>query len=61
MSAVRNTQDEDYTIPPAERWVHRTKFQDTGLVPESGVPGDEAGVGRACATHPDQLPGYASS
>ena len=29
-------------------------------MPESGVPGDGAGVGRACATHPDELLGYAS-
>ena len=36
----------DYQVPPAERWVHRTKFQDAGTVPESGVQGDEAGVGR---------------
>ena len=27
---------------------------------ESGVPGDEAEVGRARATHPDELLGYAS-
>ena len=58
MSTVRNTQDKDYTVPPAERRVHRTKFQDAGPVPEGGVPGDEAGVGRARATHPDELPGY---
>ena len=61
MSAVRNTQDEDYPVPPADRWVHRTKFQDAGPLPESGMPGDEAGVGRARAIHPDELPGYASS
>ena len=60
MSAVWNTQDEDYPVPSAEQWVHKTKFQDAGPVPESGVPGDEAGVGRARATHPDELPGYAS-
>ena len=28
---------------------------------ESGVPRDEAGVGRACATDPDELPGDATS
>ena len=44
----------------AERQVHRTKFQDSGPVPEGGMPGDEAGVGRARATHPDELPGYAA-
>ena len=56
----QNTQDEDYTIPPAEQWLDRTKFQDAGPVPESGVPGDKAGVEQAHATHPDELPGYAS-
>ena len=61
MSAVRNTQDEDYPVPPAERWVYRTKFQDAGPVPESSMPRDKTGVGRARATHPDELPGYASS
>ena len=30
-------------------------------MPEGGVPGDEAGVGRACAPHPDELPRYATS
>ena len=30
-------------------------------MPESGKPGDEAGVGRARATPPDELLGYASS
>ena len=30
-------------------------------MPEGGMPGDEAGVGRACAPHPDELPGYATS
>ena len=49
-------QDKDYTIPLLERWVHRTKLQDAGP-----VPGDEAGVGRACAPHLDELPGYATS
>ena len=29
-------------------------------MPESGLPGDEAGVGLAHATHPDELMGYAS-
>ena len=60
VSAVRNTQDEDNIVPPAERWVHRTKFQEAGLVPESCLLRDEAGVGRARATHPDELPGCAS-
>ena len=60
MSTVWDTQDKDYTLPPVERLVHRTKLQDAGPVPEGGVPGDEAGVGRACATHPDELPGYAT-
>ena len=49
MSAVQNTQDEDYPISPAKRLVHQTKFQDPGPVPESGGPGDEAGVGQARA------------
>ena len=31
-----------------------------GPVPEGGAPGDEARVGQARATHPDELPGYAS-
>ena len=60
VSTVWDTQDKDYTIPPVERLVHRTKLQDAGPVPEGGVPGDEAGVGRARATHPDELPGYAT-
>ena len=30
-------------------------------MPEGSVPGDEAGVGRARAPHPDELPGYATS
>ena len=30
-------------------------------MPEGGVPGDKAGVGRARAPHPDELPGYATS
>ena len=34
------------------------EFQDAGPVPEGDVPGDEAGVGLARATHPDELPGY---
>ena len=29
-------------------------------MPEGGVPGDETGLGPARATHPDELPGYAS-
>ena len=29
-------------------------------MPESGVPGDKAGVEQAHATHPDELPGYTS-
>ena len=37
------------------------KLQDAGPMPEGGVPGDEAGVGRARAPHPDELPGYATS
>ena len=61
MSTVRDTQDKDYTVPPPERRVHRTKLQEAGPVPEGGVPGDEAGVGRARAPHPDELPGYATS
>ena len=28
-------------------------------MPEGGVPRDEAGVGRACAPNPDELPGDA--
>ena len=28
MPAVWNTQYEDYPVPPPERWVHRTQFQD---------------------------------
>ena len=52
---VRDTQDKDYTIPPPERRVHRTKLQDAGPVPEGGVPGEEAGVGQARAPHPDEL------
>ena len=48
-------------MPPPERRVHRTKLQDAGPMPEGGVPGDEAGVGRARAPHPDELPGYATS
>ena len=39
---------------PRSNGFRKTKFQDTGLVPESGVPGDKAGVGRARATHPDR-------
>ena len=61
VSVVQHTQDKDDPIPPTERWVHRTQFQDIGPVPKSGVSRDEAGVGRARATHPDELPGYASS
>ena len=30
-------------------------------MPEGGVPRDEAGVGRACAPNPDELPGDATS
>ena len=45
VSTVLNTQDKDYTVPPAEQRVYKTKFQDAGPVPEGGVPGDEAGVG----------------
>ena len=30
-------------------------------MPEAGMPGNEAGVGRARATHLDELPGYATS
>ena len=30
-------------------------------MPEGGVPEEEAGVGRARAPHPDELPGYATS
>ena len=61
MSTVWDTQDKDYAIPPPERRVHRTKLQDAGPMPEGGVPGDEAGVGRAHAPHPDELQGYATS
>ena len=61
VSVVQHTQDKDDPVPPTERWVHRTQFQDIGPVPKSGVSRDEAGVGRARATHPDELPGYASS
>ena len=41
--AVRNTQDEDYPIPPTERWVQRMQFQDAGPVPESGMPETKQG------------------
>ena len=61
MSTVWDTQDKDYAIPPPERRVHRTKLQDDGPMPEGGVPGDEAGVEQARASHPDELPGYATS
>ena len=30
VSTVQNTQDKDYTLPPPERRVHRTKLQDSG-------------------------------
>ena len=46
---------------PQERRIHRTEFQDAGPMFESGVPRDEAGVGRARATDPDELPGDATS
>ena len=58
---VWDTQDADYALPPQERRIHRTEFQDAGPMFESGVPRDEAGVGRARATDPDQLPGDATS
>ena len=61
MSTVQDTQDQDYTIPPPERRVHSTKLQDARPMPEGGVPDDEAGVGRARAPHPDELPGYPTS
>ena len=52
---------KDDTVQPTERQVHRKKLQDAGPVPEGGVPGYEAGVGRARAPHPDELPGYVTS
>ena len=58
---VRNRQDEDYPVPPTERCVHRTKSPDAGTMPESSVPRDKTGVGRARAAHLDELPGYAPS
>ena len=61
MPVVWDTQDADYALPPKERRIHRTEFQDAGPMFESGVPGDEAGVGRARATDPDELPGDATS
>ena len=47
MPPVWDTQDSDYAVP--------------GPVFESDVPRDEAGVGRARATDPDELPGDATS
>ena len=61
MPVVWDTQDADYALPPQERRIHRTEFQDAGPMFESGVPRDEAGVGRARATDPDELPGDATS
>ena len=52
---VWDTQDADYALPPQERRIHRTEFQDAGPMFESGVPRDEAGVGRARATDPDLI------